>query len=75
MADIRESPAKLLIAGLKEKGALVTWHDDLVKEWNGEKSVNLSSDFDLAIIATPHDNLELTKLGSVPILNTRGASQ
>ena len=75
VADIRESPVKLLIDGLKEKGALVTWHDDLVKEWNGEKSVNLSSDFDLAIIATPHDNLELTKLGSVPILNTRGASQ
>jgi UDP-N-acetyl-D-glucosamine dehydrogenase len=73
VADIRESPAKLLIAGLKQKGALVSWHDDLVKEWNSEKSVNLSSDFDLAIIATPHDNLDLTKLCSVPILNTRGS--
>jgi len=73
VADIRESPARSLIAGLKQKGAQVSWHDDLVKEWNGEKSVILSSDFDLAIIATPHDYLDLTKLGNVPILNTRGS--
>ena len=73
VADMRESPAKLLIAGLKQKGALVTWHDDLVKEWNGEKSVDLSSDFDLAIIATPHDNLDLTKLDGMPVLDTRGS--
>ncbi|NQW58758.1 MAG: nucleotide sugar dehydrogenase [Polynucleobacter sp.] len=75
VADIRESPVKSLITGLKEKGAQVFWHDDLVKEWNGEKSVNVSSNFDLAIIATPHKNLDLTKLGSVPILNTRGSAQ
>jgi len=73
VADTRETPAKPLIAGLKEKGAEVFWHDDLVKEWNGEKSVALSSDFDLAIIATPHEYLDLTKLVSVPILNTRGS--
>ena len=75
VSDVRETPVKPLISALIKEGAQVCWHDDLVKEWNGEKSVNLSSDFDLAIIATPHDNLELTKLGSVPILNTRGASQ
>jgi UDP-N-acetyl-D-glucosamine dehydrogenase len=73
IADIRESPAKLLIAGLKQKGAQVFWHDDLVKEWNGEKSVALSNKYDLAILATPHDYLDLTKLGDVPILNTRGS--
>ena len=75
VADVRESPVKSLITGLKEKGAQVFWHDDLVKEWNGEKSVNLSSNFDLAIIATPHKNLDLTKLGSVQVLNTRGSAQ
>lgn len=75
VADIRESPVKSLITGLKEKGAQVFWHDDLVKEWNGEKSVDLSSNYDLAIIATPHKNLDLIKLGSVPILNTRGSAQ
>ena len=73
VADIRESPAKLLIAGLEQKGAQVSWHDDLVKEWNGKNSVALSNDFDLAILATPHDYLDLTKLGDVPILNTRGS--
>jgi UDP-N-acetyl-D-glucosamine dehydrogenase len=73
VADVRETPVEALILGLKQKGAQVVWHDDLVKEWNGDKSVALSSDFDLAIIATPHDYLDLTRLGNVPILNTRGS--
>jgi UDP-N-acetyl-D-glucosamine dehydrogenase len=73
VADVRESPVKALINGLKQKGAHVSWHDDLVKDWNGEKSVALNSDYDLAIIATPHTYLDLTKLGDVPILNTRGS--
>lgn len=74
VADVRESPVGSLITGLKQKGAQVSWHDDLVKVWNGEESVALSRDFDLAIIATPHDYLDLLKLGNVPILNTRGSS-
>ena len=73
VADVRESPVEALITGLKQKGAQVSWHDDLVKVWNGEESVALSSNFDLAIIATPHDYLDLLKLGNVPILNTRGS--
>ena len=73
VADVRESPVEGLIAGLKQKNAHVSWHDDLVKEWNGEKSVALSDKYDLAILATPHDYLDLTKLGNVPILNTRGS--
>ena len=71
VADVRETPVEALILGLKNKGAEVFWHDDLVKEWNGEKSFALGSDFDLAIIAVPHDYLDLTKVGNVPILNTR----
>jgi UDP-N-acetyl-D-glucosamine dehydrogenase len=73
VADTRESPVEALISGLRGKGAQVFWHDDLVKVWKGEKSVALSSDFDLAIIATPHDYLDLSKLGNVPMLNTRGS--
>jgi len=73
VADVRETPVAALILGLKNKGAQVSWHDDLVKEWNGEKSVALSNEYDLAILATPHDYLDLTKLGDVPILNTRGS--
>lgn len=74
VADIRESPVEALIAGINNKGAQVFWHDDLVKEWNGKKSVPLSSNFDLAILATPHDYIDLTMLGDVPILNTRGSN-
>jgi UDP-N-acetyl-D-glucosamine dehydrogenase len=72
VADVRETPVEALILGLKNKGAEVFWHDDLVKEWNGEKSVALSDKYDLAILATPHAYLDLKKLGDVPILNSRG---
>ena len=73
VADVRETSVENLIKNLKEKEALVFWHDDLVKDWNGTPSTPLSSNYDLAIIATPHDYLDLTKLGAVPILNTRGS--
>ena len=73
VADVRESPVEGLISRLRQKNAHVSWHDDLVKEWNGEKSVALSSQYDLVILATPHAYLDLTKLGNVPILNTRGS--
>ncbi len=73
MVDVRETPVEALILGLRNKGAEVFWHDDLVKEWNDENSVALSNVYDLAIIATPHAYLDLTKLADVPILNTRGS--
>jgi UDP-N-acetyl-D-glucosamine dehydrogenase len=73
LADVRETPVEFLISGLKEHGAIVSWHDEIVADWNGEKSVALSHDFDLAIIATLHDYIDLSKLGPVPILNTRGS--
>ena len=73
VADVRETPVEALINGLQKSGAVVSWHDDLVKSWNGESSVALGSDFDLAILATPHDYLDLSLLGSVPVLNTRGS--
>ena len=73
VADVRETPVEALINGLKKSGAVVSWHDDLVKSWNGESSVALGSGYDLAILATPHDYLDLSLLGSVPVLNTRGS--
>lgn len=73
VSDTRESPAENLIAELRVKGAQVYWHDDLVKEWNGDKSVALNANYDLAIIATPHDYIDLTNLGNVPILNPKGS--
>ena len=73
VADVRETPVEALISGLKKSGAAVSWHDDLVKSWNGESSVALGNGFDLAILATPHDYLALSLLGNVPVLNTRGS--
>ena len=71
VSDVRETAVKPLIDLLKEKNVNVTWHDDLVKTWNGEASTQISSDFDLAILATPHDYLNLSALKNVPILDTR----
>ena len=74
VADVRETPVESLIIGLKEKGSKVFWNDELVKDWKGEKSTPLSDNFDLAILATPHDYLDLTMVGDVPILDTRGST-
>lgn len=71
IADTRESPVKPLIAKLRAQNAKVFWHDDLVKEWDGEKSTPISRDYDLAIIATPHYSMDLSKLGNVPVVDTR----
>jgi UDP-N-acetyl-D-glucosamine dehydrogenase len=72
VADVRETPAEGLIHQLRTKGAEVSWHDGLVEEWNGEKSVELTPDFDLAILVNPHSNTNLSALGSTRVLNTRG---
>ena len=73
VADVRESPVISLIEQLQIAGAEVSWHDDLVRGWNGQESTPISAGFDLAIIATPHDYLELSALKNVPILNTRSS--
>ena len=72
VADVRETPAEGLIHQLRAKGAEVSWHDELVQEWNGEKSVELTPGFDLVILVNPHSNTNLAALGSTQILNTRG---
>ena len=72
VADVRETPAEGLIHQLRAQGADVKWHDELVQEWNNEKSVELTPDFDLAILVNPHSNTNLSALGSARVLNTRG---
>jgi UDP-N-acetyl-D-glucosamine dehydrogenase len=73
VADVRETPVVSLIAGLEKLGAAVSWHDDLVKSWNDQSSSPITNQYDLAIIATPHDYIQLSNLGNTPILNTRGS--
>lgn len=53
VADVRETPAALVIKELKLSGAEVTWHDELVKEWRGESSSNLGSS-EISIVVTRH---------------------
>jgi UDP-N-acetyl-D-glucosamine dehydrogenase len=73
VSDTRETSVKSLITKLRQKGAKVSWHDDLVAEWNGENSVDLNNNFDLAVIAMQHSYLDLSKLGNVPVLYTNGS--
>jgi UDP-N-acetyl-D-glucosamine dehydrogenase len=72
VSDVRETRSANLIRQLRLKGADVAWHDELVKEWNGEKSSSLSSSYDLIILANPHSGTDLSTLGSIKILDTRG---
>lgn len=54
VADIRETPAELVISELLKQEAIVTWHDPLVDEWHNKKSTPLGGS-DIAIVVTLHD--------------------
>ena len=58
VADTRETPAAAVIDLLREKGATVTWHDDLVGDWRGETSSQIGG-ADIAVLVTKHDGLDL----------------
>jgi UDP-N-acetyl-D-glucosamine dehydrogenase len=60
VADLRESPALLLINELQKKGAVVSWYDPLIPELNDVKSQNLTADIDLGLIVTPHDQINFS---------------
>ena len=72
VSDVRETPSLGLIQALRNAGSKVSWHDELVKDWMGEKSASLSSDYDLIVLVNPHTGTDLTKLGDVRVLDTRG---
>jgi UDP-N-acetyl-D-glucosamine dehydrogenase len=54
VSDTREAPGALVIDKLKKQGADVSWHDPVVKAWNGQSSSELKG-FDVAIVVTKHD--------------------
>ena len=56
VADTRETPAAAVIDVLREQGATVVWHDDLVGSWRGEKSAPLSA-HEIAVVVTRHDGV------------------
>jgi UDP-N-acetyl-D-glucosamine dehydrogenase len=56
VADTRETPAAAVIDLLREQGATVTWHDDLVGTWRGESSSPIAG-ADIAVVVTKHDGV------------------
>ena len=80
--DARESPSFRLIDKLEKLGSQVSYNDPYIsvisatrefKQYAGRKSVPVSSDYDLILIATPHD--DYTKIDfseyKIPIVDTR----
>ena len=70
VTDIRQSPAIVLWQELEKKGALVSFHDEIVKEFEGKTSTALAPNaFDLTVVAVAHSNLEVDKvINSAPII-------
>jgi len=54
VADVRETAAELVIKHLRERGAVVSWHDEVVGTWFGESSAPLSG-ADISVVITKHD--------------------
>jgi UDP-N-acetyl-D-glucosamine dehydrogenase len=57
VADVRETPAELVINDLMSEGAIVTWHDPLVKNWHNQQSSPLGGS-EIVIVVTLHDALD-----------------
>lgn len=87
--DMRESPSLELISILKEHGAVVDYYDPFIPvipltrehpEFSGMESVNISPeslrDYDAAIIATAHTNVDYAMLcENLPlVVDTRNAT-
>ena len=73
VADVRETAAELVIEHLRHRGAVVSWHDDVVGSWNGEVSSPLSG-AEVALVVTKHDEVkERDILASAPyVFDTTG---
>jgi UDP-N-acetyl-D-glucosamine dehydrogenase len=61
VADTRETPAAAVIDLMREQGAKVTWHDDLVGSWRGESSSPIVG-ADVAVVVTKHDGVDLVAI-------------
>lgn len=57
VADVRETPAQLIVDELKALGGYVSWHDPIVDIWNGESSTELGG-AEIAIVLTLHSTMD-----------------
>lgn len=73
VADVRETAAELVINHLRQQGAVVSWHDDVVANWQGEQSAPLK-DAEIALVITKHDSVDVKNiLASAPyVFDTTG---
>ena len=73
VADVRETAAEFVIQQLRDRGAAVSWHDDVVCTWHGESSSPLNG-ADISVVITKHDEVsEKAVLASAPyIFDTTG---
>jgi len=58
VVDVRETAAELVIKHLRDRGAVVSWHDEVVGSWHGESSAPLSG-ADIAVVVTKHDDVKV----------------
>ncbi len=61
VADTRETPAAAVIDLLREQGATVDWHDDLVGSWRGETTSPIAG-ADIAVVVTKHDGVDVAAI-------------
>ena len=73
VADVRETAAELVIEHLRERGAVVSWHDDVVSTWKSDSSAPLSG-ADIAVVVTMHDSVKAADvIASAPyVFDTTG---
>ena len=84
IADQRESPAMPVAEALRERGAVIRFHDPMVETWNLESgNVTREADLDAAVasadvvvVLQAHESYDLEKLaGSAKVmLDTRGVA-
>lgn len=84
--DDRESPSYVLMEKLEHRGAAVAYNDPYVPvirpsreygHYAGRKSVNISEDYDLVLIATAHDDYKSIDFSGykIPVVDTRNLVQ
>ena len=80
--DYRESPSFRLMEKLEEKGAAVSYNDPFIPvigltrefpEFAGRRSVPIAGDYDLILVATPHDEYRKIDFSSLrcPVVDSR----
>jgi UDP-N-acetyl-D-glucosamine dehydrogenase len=73
VADVRETAAELVIEHLRSRGAVVSWHDEVVGTWKSETSSPLAG-AEIAVVVTKHDSIkEAHVIASAPyVFDTTG---